>query len=49
MKVEIIEERRADHIHLLVSIPPYMGIAQFIGERSKSKKRVDDFSTGTRI
>lgn len=32
MKVEIIEGGACpDHIHLLVSIPPYMGIAQFVG------------------
>lgn len=32
MKVEIIEgEACPDHIHLLVSIPPYMSIAQFVG------------------
>ena len=31
-KVEIIEaEACKDHIHLLVSIPPYMSIAQFVG------------------
>ena len=31
-KVEIIEaEACADHIHLLVSIPPYISIAQFMG------------------
>ena len=30
-KVEIIEaEACKDHIHLLVSIPPYMSIAQFV-------------------
>ena len=42
MKVEIIEgEACPDHIHLLVSIPPYMSIAQFVGTL-KSKKRADD-------
>ena len=31
-KVEIIEaEACKDHIHLLVSIPPYISIAQFVG------------------
>lgn len=31
-KVEIIEaEACKDHIHLLVSIPPYLSIAQFVG------------------
>ena len=38
MKVEIIEaEACADHIHMLVSIPPYMSIARFVGTlKSKS-------------
>ena len=37
MKVEIIEaEACMDHIHMLVSIPPYLSIAQFVG-RLKSK------------
>lgn len=38
MKVEIIEaEACIDHIHMLVSIPPYMSIAQFVGTlKSKS-------------
>ena len=37
MKVEIIEaDACVDHIHMLVSIPPYMSIAQFVG-RLKSK------------
>ena len=37
MKVEIIEaEACPDHIHMLVSIPPYMSVAQFVG-RLKSK------------
>ena len=32
MKVEIIEaEACPDHIHMLVSIPPYMSVAQFMG------------------
>jgi putative transposase len=32
MKVEIIEaEACPDHIHMLVSIPPYMSVAQFVG------------------
>ena len=31
-KVEILEaEACADHIHMLVSIPPYLSIAQFVG------------------
>ena len=31
MKVEIIEaEACPDHIHMLVSIPPYMSVAQFL-------------------
>ena len=31
-KVEIIEaEACPDHIHLLVSIPPYLSVAQFVG------------------
>ena len=42
MKVEIIEgEACPDHLHLLVSIPPYMSIAQFVGTL-KSKERTDD-------
>ena len=38
MKVEIIQaEACVDHIHMLVSIPPYMSIAQFVGTlKSKS-------------
>ena len=38
MKVEIIEaEACVDHIHMLVSVPPYMSIAQFVGTlKSKS-------------
>ena len=32
MKVDIIEaEACVDHIHMLVSIPPYMSVAQFVG------------------
>ena len=32
MKVEIIEaEACPDHIHMLVSIPPYMSVVQFMG------------------
>ena len=42
MKVEIIEgEACPDHIHLLVSIPPYMSIAQFVGD-AQEQKRPDD-------
>lgn len=38
MKVEIIEaESCPNHIHMLVSIPPYMSVAQFVGTlKSKS-------------
>ena len=38
MKVEIIEaEACVDHIHMLVGIPPYMSISQFVGTlKSKS-------------
>ena len=38
MKVEIIEaEACVDHIHMLVSIPPYKSVAQFVGTlKSKS-------------
>ena len=44
LKVEIIEgEAYPDHIHLLVSIPPYMGIAQFVGTlKSKSALMIFD-------
>ena len=44
MKVEIIEaEACPDHIHLLVSIPPYMSVAQFVGTlKSKSALMVFD-------
>ena len=42
MKVEIIEGE-ACHIHLLVSIPPYMNIAQFVGTlKSKSALMIFD-------
>ena len=41
-KVEIIEaEACPDHIHMLVSIPPYLSISQFMGY-IKSKKCIDD-------
>ena len=38
LKVEIIEAQACpDHIHMLVSIPPYMSISQFVGTlKSKS-------------
>ena len=44
MKVEIIEgEACPDHIHLLVSIPPYMSVAQFAGTlKSKSALMIFD-------
>ena len=44
MKVEIIEgEACPDHIHLLVSTPPYMSIAQFVGTlKSKSALMIFD-------
>ena len=44
MKVEIIEaEACADHIHMLVSIPPYMSVAQFMGTlKSKSALMIFD-------
>lgn len=44
MKVEIIEgEACPDHIHMLVSIPPYMSIAQFVGSlKSKSALMIFD-------
>ena len=44
MKVEIIDaEACPDHIHLLVSIPPYMSIAQFAGTlKSKSALMIFD-------
>ena len=40
--VEIIEaEARPDHIHMLVSIPPYISIAQFMGYLKE--KQFDNF------
>ena len=44
MKVEIIEaEACPDHIHMLVSIPPYMSVAQFTGTlKSKSALMIFD-------
>ena len=44
MKVEIIEaEACVDHIHMLVSIPPYMSVAQFVGTlKSKSALMIFD-------
>ena len=44
MKVEIIEaEACPDHIHMLVSIPPYISIAQFVGIlKSKSALMIFD-------
>ena len=44
MKVEIIEaEACPDHIHMLVSIPPYMSVAQFVGTlKSKSAWMIFD-------
>ena len=44
MKVEIIEaEVCVDHIHMLVSIPPYMSVAQFVGTlKSKSALMIFD-------
>ena len=42
--MEIIEgEACPDHIHLLVSIPPYMSISQFVGTlKSKSALMIFD-------
>ncbi len=42
--MEIIEgEACPDHIHMLVSIPPYMSIAQFVGSlQSKSALMIFD-------
>ena len=42
--VEIIEaEACPDHIHMLVSIPPYMSVAQFVGTlKSKSALMIFD-------
>ena len=44
MKVEIIEdEERSIHIHLLVNIPPYMSVSQFMGTlKSKSALMICD-------
>ena len=44
MKVDIIEaEACPDHIHMLVSIPPYMSVAQFMGTlKSKSALMIFD-------
>ncbi len=44
MKVEIIEaEACPDHIHMLVSIPPYMSVSQFTGTlKSKSALMIFD-------
>ena len=44
MKVEIIEaEACPDHIHMLVSIPPYMSVAHFMGTlKSKSALMIFD-------
>ena len=44
MKVEIIEaEACPDHIHMLVSIPPYMSVSQFMGTlKSKSALMIFD-------
>ena len=44
MKVEIIEaEACPDYIHMLVSIPPYMSVAQFMGTlKSKSALMIFD-------
>jgi len=44
MKVEIIAaEACPDHIHMLVSIPPYMSVAQFVGTlKSKSALMIFD-------
>ena len=43
-KVEIIEAQACpDHIHMLVSIPPYLSVAQFVGFlKSKSALMVFD-------
>ena len=44
LKVEILEaESCPDHIHMLVSIPPYMSVAQFVGTlKSKSALMIFD-------
>lgn len=43
-KVEILEAQACpDHIHMLVSIPPYLSVAQFIGFlKSKSALMIFD-------
>jgi len=43
-KVEIIEAQACpDHIHMLVSIPPYLSVAQFVGFlKSKSALQIFD-------
>lgn len=43
-KVEIIEAQACpDHIHMLVSIPPYVSVAQFVGFlKSKSALQIFD-------
>ena len=43
-KVELIEEEACpDHIHILVSIPPYLSVAQFMGYlKSKSALMIFD-------
>ncbi len=43
-KVEIIEAQACpDHIHMLVSIPPYLSVAQFVGFlKSKSVLQIFD-------
>ena len=43
-KVEIIEAQACpDHIHMLVSIPPYLSVAQFVGTlKSKSALMIFD-------
>lgn len=44
LKVEIIEAQACpDHIHMLVSIPPYLSISQFVGTlKSKSALMIFD-------
>ena len=44
MKVEIIEAEACPyHIHMLVSVPPYMSVAQFVGTlKSKSALMIFD-------
>ena len=49
MKVEIIEgEACPDHIHMLVSIPPYMSIAQVCG-KSQEQKCLDDIRPACKL